>query len=332
MNKVLITGGNGLLGANTARLLYRQGYNVRILIRPGADIRSISDLPLEIYHGSIDIGADVSAAVSGCDFVVHTASVTEQWGVPAQAYEKINIQGTKNIIESCLRHNVTKLVHISTANTMAPGSKTSPGNELGAFTLFYVNSPYINTKYIAQQLVLEAVAEKKLPAVVINPTFMIGPYDSKPSSGKLIRYALDKKILFYPPGGKNFVHVQDVAACIAEALKRDCNGATFLAAAENLTYGEFFTKIHQHAGQNPLMIKIPAIVLLITGLIGNFIGWITGKKQKLNYSSARLLCLDNYYSGEKSETYLNVKYRPVKEAIKDAIAWFENDRINKGLC
>lgn len=328
MNKVLITGATGLLGSNAAITLYRLGYDVRVMIRRNADVKVLCALPCEQVVGDINCYKDVLEAMTGCDIVVHAASVTEQWGVPAQTYTDVNITGTKNIADACVRHKVKRLIYVSTANTMAPGSKANPGNELGCFNLFYIGSPYINTKYIAQQIVLEKVATHQLPAVVINPTFMIGANDKKPSSGKLILYALGKKILFYPPGGKNFVHVDDVCNCILKAINTDRIGECFLVAAENHSYRSFFRKINRIEGQSPFMIKIPAFILLAAGLIGSCVGWILNKRLKLNYSTARLLCLNNYYTGKKTEEHFNIKYKPVDTAIKEAIAWFKTYKFS----
>src|SRR5699024_8898994 len=124
-------------------------------------------------------------------YVVHAASITQQWGVSYDEYRRINILGTQNVVQACLSLSIKKLVYISTANTIGPGTKHKPGSELNAFSLLHLNSGYINTKYIAQQYVQEQIEHSGLPAVILNPTFMIGPYDLKPSSGQLILYGLN---------------------------------------------------------------------------------------------------------------------------------------------
>ncbi|WP_142685240.1 NAD-dependent epimerase/dehydratase family protein [Chitinophaga polysaccharea] len=324
MKKILITGANGFLGSNLTRELYRMGFDIKILIRPSADVKGIEDIPCEIFYGSISNNDDVHEAVKGCDTVIHTACITEQWGVSFAEYEDANFTATKYITAACLAHKVQKFIYVSTANTIGPGDKSCPGNELNGFTLFNANSGYINSKYLAQQYVLEQVASKHLPAIVVNPTFMIGPHDVKPSSGKLILYGLKRRLLFYPPGGKNFVHIKDVCRGIINAIEKGKTGDCYLLAGQNLSYEEFFRLLKKVSGKRQLLIPIPAFILKAAGIIGSLPG-ISGK---LNYTTAYMLCLDNYYSGKKSERELQLSYTPVEAAVTGAFTWFkENNYI-----
>ncbi|MBS0032035.1 NAD-dependent epimerase/dehydratase family protein [Chitinophaga sp. 22321] len=321
MKKVLITGANGFLGSNLTRELYRMGYDIKIMIRPAADMKGIADIPCEVFFGHIDNSDHVNDAVKGCDMVIHAACITEQWGISFAEYEKANFIATRHIANACLVHQVQKLIYVSTANTIGPGNKNNPGNELNGFTLFNANSGYINSKYLAQQYILEQVAARQLPAIVVNPTFMIGPNDVKPSSGKLILYGLKHRLLFYPPGGKNFVYIKDVCKGIINALEKGKMGDCYLLAGQNLTYGEFFRLLKKISGKRQLLIRIPRFVLKIGGMIGSLPG-ISGK---LNYSTAYMLCLDNYYSGKKSERELQLRYTPVEAAVSGALTWFKEN-------
>lgn len=322
-NKVLVTGGNGFLGSNLTRELYRLGYDVRVLIRPNADMKGIADIPCEIFRGHIDREEDVFQAVAGCNFVIHSASVTEQWSVAYEEYERINFTGTQHIVQACLTYEVEKLVHVSTANTIGPGSKEKPGTELNGFTLFHANSGYINSKYLAQQYVLEQVERRQLPAVIVNPTFMIGPNDVKPSSGKLLLYGLNRKILFYPPGGKNFVYIHDVCQGIINALHKGETGNCYLLAGQNLSYREFFGLVNKLENKSRWLVRIPRFVLKLGGFAGNIRKLLTGDTGKLNRSTAYMLCLDNYYSGRKAEMELSVQYTSAEEAVRKALQWFK---------
>ncbi|WP_315819900.1 NAD-dependent epimerase/dehydratase family protein [Paraflavitalea speifideaquila] len=308
MKKVLITGANGFLGINLAREFFKLGYFIKIFVRPGADLRGPARQPVEISYGRIDHPEQVSQAVQGCNIVIHAASITDQWGIGFEEYERINFKGTRNIVEACLLHRVEKLIHVSTANTIEPGTKKQPATELNGFSLFKANSGYINTKYLAQQYVLEQVQARHLPAIVVNPTFIIGPHDLKPSSGKLLLYGLNKKLLLYPPGGKNFVYVQDVCQGIINALAIGKTGSCYLLAGHNLTYGEFFRLLNTISKARPVMIQIPALLLKLAGMMGSLKGMVTGKAGKLTYSGAWLLCLDNYYSGKnrKQNCWFNI--------------------------
>lgn len=322
MKKVLITGANGFLGANLTRELYRMGFDIRVLIRPSADVKGIADIPCDIFYGCIDNNEDVMEAVKGCDIVIHAACITEQWGVSFAEYERTNFTATRYITAACLAHPVQKFIYVSTANTMGPGNKSNPGNELNGFTLFNANSGYINSKYLAQQYVLEQVAAHQLPGIVVNPTFMIGPHDTKPSSGKLILYGLKHRVLFYPPGGKNFVHIKDVCRGIINAIEKGKTGDCYLLAGQNLSYAEFFRLLRKISGKRQLLVRIPAFLLKTAGILSS----LTRLPGKLNYTTAYLLCLDNYYSGKKSERELQVRYTSVELAVAGAVNWFKENK------
>lgn len=324
MKKVLVTGASGFLGSNLIRELYRQGYDVKIIVRQHASLKGIADVPCEVFYGNIDNQWDVRQAIAGCSIVVHAACITDQWAV-FEEYERVNFLATKYIADACLEQKVERLIYVSTANTMGPGNKQEPGTELSGFTLFNANSGYINSKYLAQQYVLEQVEKSKLPAVVVNPTFMIGPYDIKPSSGKLMLYSLGKKVLFYPPGGKNFVYIQDVCRGIINAINNGKLGDCYLLAGHNLSYKEFFSMISRISKERKLMIQLPAFVLKLAGRLGSVVGTIIRKPVKLNYTAAYLICLENYYSGRKSEQELELKYTSMEGAVTSALTWFKEN-------
>lgn len=325
MKKVLVTGANGFLGSNLVTRLNEEGYNVRVIVRKNADIKSIEGKSCEVVFGNVDNKDDVRRAIEGCDIVIHAACITDQWSISFDEYERVNFTATKYIADACLELGVKKLVYVSTANTMGPGSKHTPGNELSGFTLFKANSGYINSKYLAQQYVLEQTAMKKLPAVVVNPTFMIGPNDVKPSSGKLMLYCMGKKILFYPPGGKNFVYIKDVCSGIVNAIDKGKVGECYLLAGHNLTYKEFFKLVSDTSGEKKRFIQLPGFILKLAGRTGSIIEHIRRKSGRLNYTSSFLLCLDNYYTGKKAERELAISFTPMEHAVKDALDWFKTN-------
>lgn len=325
MNKVLVTGASGFLGSNLIRELYRQGFDVKIIVRQNANLNGIADVPCEVFYGNIDNQWDVRQAISGCNIVIHAACITDQWAVSFDDYERVNYMATKYIADACIEQKISKFIYVSTANTMGPGTKHLPGTELSGFTLFNANSGYINSKYLAQQYVLEQVEARALPGIVINPTFMIGPNDIKPSSGKLLLYGLRKRILFYPPGGKNFVYIQDVCRGIINAISKGRIGDCYLLAGHNLTYREFFGMVSKVSMAKAFMIKIPAFILKLAGQLGSVSERVTGKPSRLNRTAAHLICLENYYSGKKSERELQLEYTSMQHAVENAFNWFKDN-------
>jgi dihydroflavonol-4-reductase len=322
MKRILITGATGLLGCNLTKICCSRNYQVTILVRKKSNTDYFRYLPVQIIFGDISNQSDVSDAIARQDYVIHAAGATGQNNISFEEYERINLTATRHVASACLKHGVKRLIYVSTANCFGPGSRLSPGTELNGFSLFKANSSYINTKYLAQQWILEQVAKKALPAVVVNPTFMLGAFDLKPSSGQIVLYGMNKKLLFYPPGGKNFVHVKDVCEGILQALNKGEAGDCYLLAGENLSYGEFFKKLQRITHKKQIQIKIPAFMLKSAGALNAASHRFFGTNHALTGSAAFLLCTDNYYSAVKSVERFGLNYTPAQEAISEAYDWF----------
>lgn len=326
MNRVLVTGANGLLGANVARKLLQNGFEVRAMVRPSADLRSLNGVDCEFFRSHLTSREDIDKAVRGCRYVVHSASNTSQYPTAFHHYESVNVESTKLIAEAVKRHQVERLVHVSTANCFGPGSLAEPGDELSEFSLFGYNSGYINSKFVSQQYVLGQAENAELPAIVVNPTFMLGPYDSKPSSGVIILQGLKSGIQLCPPGGKNFVHVRDVAAGIVQALKKGHIGQCYLLAGQNMSYADFYRLLNKVTGHKARQIRIPGPVLKGAGYLGGLWNRLGRTPVPLNYTNAKLLCVPNYYTAEKARLELDLPFTPVEQAIEEAVEWFKAEK------
>ena len=323
--KVLVTGANGFLGANLVRELVQSGILVKAFVRHSANLKGLYDVPCEICRGDINSYDDVQKALQDCDSVVHAASTTSVAPLDFAIFERINVDSTKIIVQAALSQGNKRMVQVSTAAAFGAGSKENPGTEQSRFALREFRSGYVNSKVMAQEHVLKSVTTHGLNAVVINPTFMIGPYDIKPSSGKIILQGLTRGIQWCPKGGKNFVHVNDVARAIARALQTQEMGECYLIAGENLTYKEFFSKLNTIAGRNRIQLVLPRTIFRSVGSVVELWNKITGERKPFTKSNAEILTLDNYYSGEKATRALDIKPTSVDNAIRDALQWFRKE-------
>jgi dihydroflavonol-4-reductase len=321
----LVTGANGLLGVNLVRELVRSSIAAKALVRHSANLKGLHDVPCQICRGEVTSYEDVSKALLDCDAVVHAASTTSALPVDFKVYEKINVEPTKNIVEAALSQGNKRLVYVSTAAVFGAGTKERPGTERSTFALGKLHSGYVDSKLMAQKYVLKSVDSRGLNAVTINPTFMVGPYDIKPSSGKIILYGLARGIQWCPSGGKNFVHVRDVARVIVRALTTGSNGQCFLVTGQNLTYREFFSKLNKIANRRRVQIVVPRTFFQAAGTIVE--GWnkLTGQTMPFTKSNASILTLDNYYDGAKAIQEFEISPTPVNDAIADALDWFKKE-------
>ncbi len=323
--KVLVTGANGLLGANIVRELMHRGYDVRILARETSDLSGLAEVSFEKVNGDILDQGSVNMAVEGCDHVIHSAANTSQWPTSYAYYEPVNVHGTQHVIEAVKRHNIKRFIFVSSANAFGNGTKEKPGTELSEFNGIRIGSGYMISKFVAQQFVLSEVEKSNLPAVVVNPTFMIGPYDSKPSSGKIILMGMRKRIQATPSGGKNFIHVRDAAIGTCNALTMGRTGECYLLANENLSYREFFALLNEVTGENPVSLGLPGFLLKGMGAGGTLFEKIFRKPAPLSLVNARMLCLENYYSAKKAIEALALPQTSIETAITEAISWFRKN-------
>ena len=323
--KVLVTGANGLLGVNLIRELVQSGVEVKAFVRHRANLDVLEDVECEVHRGNILSFEDIHDALRDCDAVIHAASTTSVLPIEFEFYREVNVDSTKNVVQAVLRQGNKRLVYVSTANTFGPGSKENPGTELSPFTLGHYNSGYINSKYMAQQYVLQQVVTHQLDAVVVNPNFIIGPYDAKPSSGKIVLFGLKRGLQWCPPGGRNFIHARDVARGIHSALKVGRKGQCYLLGGENLTYHEFFSLLNLITGRKRRLIVVPKEIVHAAGALASTWSRLTHRTFPFNKANAYLLTLDNYYSNEKARIELNHKITPIQDAIEQALAWFKKE-------
>lgn len=321
--KVLVTGANGLLGSNTVAELIKQGYPVVAMVRKNSNRLALADLNCEIFEGDVTRFGDLEKAISGCRYVVHCAANTNQRFKQIKKYEAINIYSTAFLIELCKKQGIHRFIYVSTANCFTNGSLQHPGTEKGGFMSWLKSSGYAYSKYQAQQMVLNEARQSDFPALVVAPTFMIGPRDSKPSSGKILLYGLKKPIVFFPPGGKSFVDVTLVANAIVNALDKGTPGESYLLSGVNLTYRSFFNLMRTIHHRRQILLPLPRAILAGLAIFFDFIGTIFPVSLPLNRVNQRLLCLDNYFCSEKAQVELGFKLTELTTAMTLATAWFK---------
>ena len=320
--KVFLTGGTGLLGANLARELLQRGYKVTALVRSDSDVSTLEGLELTLFEGDLLHSDTLQTGMEGCTYVIHAAANTDVWPVYSQAQWDTNVIGTQHMIQAAQKAGIKRFIHVSTANAFGFGSKEQPGTEESPFLSGKYKLGYIDSKYAAQQVVEKAVKEQKFPAVIVNPTFMIGPYDSKPSSGAMVKGIMDEGVPGFPAGGKNFVAVKDVATATVNALEMGRIGESYILGNENLSFKEAFQLMAELAKVKPPNIPLPPFATKVYGRIGSAIGTLSGKAPKVSFPAARIACDRHYFDPSKARKELALPATPIREAIAEAVEWF----------
>jgi dihydroflavonol-4-reductase len=330
MKKVLLTGGDGLLGSNLVRELLSREYSVRVFVEKGRNTGTLDGLDIERLTGNILSFSDLKNAVRGCNYIIHTAAVTSLWPSRSEITRQINITGTRNVISTALDCHIERMIHIGSANSFGSGPKNDPGDENRPFNAGKYRLDYIDTKYQAQNEVLEAVRLKGLPALVVNPTFMIGPYDSKPSSGTMIMSVATSKVPGYTRGGKNYIYVKDVAVGIVNAFDMGEIGECYILGNNNMSYNEAFSMIADTLDAKRPGFYLPPSLAIIYSLIAEILSRLTGKPPDVSLPMAKLANDDCYYSSDKARKSLNLPQTDISIAILECHHWLQtNGYYNK---
>jgi dihydroflavonol-4-reductase len=324
----LVTGATGLVGNNLVRQLIANGRTVRALVRPTANTQSLAGLPIELISGDVTDLPSLQRACQGVENVYHCAALVSIWERMADQMWAINVGGTKNVLQAAQESAVHRLIHCSSVDALGlpegdqPATEETPWNwdRLG------LANGYARSKYEAQKLVL-AAAGRNLDAVVVNPTYMFGPYDSRPSSGRMILEIAKLPVIGYSGGGNNFVAVEDVVTGMINAVEHGRCGHCYILGHANLTYREIFACIAACLGRRAPQLPLPYPLARLGGYVGDLTGHLTGREPAINTTSVKMGYVNHYYSPAKAIRELALPQTPIDQAIERAIAWFRQAKM-----
>jgi dihydroflavonol-4-reductase len=322
-NKVFITGANGMLGASVTREAIAQGYQVKAQILPGSSTAVLDGFAIEIVEGNILDTTFLDREMDGCQYVINIAALTTIWPRRLESLYAVNLQGVKNIAACAQKYKYQRMVQIGTANSFNHGSKEAPGDENQPYTGTQFKMDYMDSKYQAQCHLLAMHQKANFPVIIVNPTFMIGPYDSGLTSGRMFLELYKNNLPGYAGGGKNFVYSKDVAVATVNALKMGREGQCYIVGNENLYFGEIFRKASVAFGKPFLVKKFPSFAINIIGAINSIFARIFRKTPKLSYSMAKMASVKQFYSPQKARTELFLPSTPVEVAVSDCINWYK---------
>jgi dihydroflavonol-4-reductase len=316
---VLVTGATGLLGNNLARALLAQGRTVRALVRDPATPRSLEDLDVEIVHGDICDTPSVRAACRGMRAVIHAAGYVQLGRSQLDLHRRINVEGTRSIAEAA-RHVGARLVHVSSVDALGVRSVEHPADEETPL-LSPVRCSYVISKREAEDVVLQEV-KRGLDAVVVNPGFMLGPWDWKPSSGRMLLAVARGKGLFAPHGYYSVCDARDVAVGMLAALERGGTGKRYILAGENMTYFQAWRVFAEVSGGRKPIASVRPGILRLVGRMGDLVS-LLGTEPDVNSGAISLALLPSCFSSARAEAELDYVSRPLRESAQDAWNWFQ---------
>src|SRR6266550_322589 len=179
-----VTGATGFVGSHVARALAEQGAELRLLVRATSDPRNIQDLRAERVIGDLRDPDSLDPAMAGCDVVFHVAADYRLWVRDPEQMYRSNVNGTRAVLEAARKNRVRRVVYTSSVATMGFTSNGRPADESSPVSLDHMIGHYKRSKFMAEQLAMEA-GRSGMDVVVVNPTTPVG---EKERSGE--RYIL----------------------------------------------------------------------------------------------------------------------------------------------
>ena len=327
---ILLLGGSGLLGHNVLKLLLEQGHHVHVLLRAQASLFS-NDFPnavssLTVFRGCLLHDDDLSKAAQGCDAIINCAGVTDMSLLHYEDYLPVNSRLCQRLVQLMAQTGITRLVHTSTANTIGYGTQSHPANEEAPMQLPFTRSYYGCSKKEGEEILLTAAREHPdWHIVIVNPGFMVGPYDAKPSSGTLLLTGYRKPLMPVPKGGKSFIHVHDAAVAVANALVMGSHGDRYLLTGENLSLRQFYRLQSHVCRYRQSLIVLPNWLLSVAGRVGDLLR-CCGLSTQLSTRNVRQLMVCEYYDNSRARQDLLMPQTPIAQAIADFFAWNESNK------
>ena len=326
--KCLVTGCTGHIGNVLIRHLIENRYKVTALVLPNEDLTPIKDLDVKIIEGDIT-DRDFVFKIIKKDFTVfHLAGIIDIGNIPPQKVFEVNIDGTKNVVDACIKNKARRLLYTSTVNIIDPIDGRVL-KEPKTFNAKIIKGPYAVSKYQATQYILDKCESGCLDAVILYPSAVVGPFDFKVSEvGQVILDFMNKKLYGYVAGGYNFVDVRDVANALCLASRRGKGGESYIISGQSMTFKSLLITVNKTLGRKYMPPKFAIWFVKLFAKVSSAFYKIRGKKPILSSYSITAFTRNSNFSYKKATKQLGYKPRSVIESVKDSVKWF----IDNGYC
>ena len=324
--KTFLTGATGFLGSHVARVLAAQGAELRLLVRPTSNLKNLEGLNAETATGDLRDPASLDNAMSGCDTVFHVAADYRLWARDPDEMYRSNVEGTRAILEAARKNGVRRVVYTSSVATMGFTRNGNPADEDSPVALANMIGHYKRSKFMAEQIALEA-GRSGMHVVVVNPTTPVGEQDIKPTpTGRIILDFLKRKFPAYVDTGLNLVDVTECAGGHVAALERGKSGERYILGGEDLTLKQILDKLGAITGLSSPTVKLPYFFAFAAAAVDETItGRILHREPRATIDAVRIGRKKKFASSAKAERDLGWKLVPAENALRRAVEWFRNN-------
>jgi nucleoside-diphosphate-sugar epimerase len=323
--KLFITGVTGYIGHKLMLAAINKGYTVHALVRDPSSSQLIANDKIEYFKGDITNYDSVVKAMENCDAVMHAAGITQLWHRDRSVFYRVNVGGTKNVLEAACFHNVKKFVFTSTCGVLGPSFKYPVSEEDPRITPF--ENDYEISKHCAEELVKE-YSRRGLFAIIAALPRVYGPglmTNGNPVS-KLIGDTIKRKIGFIPDAKQvvgNYAFIDDVIEGHFLALQKGLGGEKYNLGGENHSYEEFFNSIRNASVQKIRLVTVPKFLLKTAGKFAFSISLFTKRHTHLTPAIIDRLYQNRAVSCEKAIRQLGYHITPLENGIQQTIQFLK---------
>jgi dihydroflavonol-4-reductase len=325
--RAFVTGATGLLGGNLVQALLDQGHEVRGLVRSMEKAQRVfPNAKIEFVTGDMSNVSGFAGSLAGCDVLFHTAAYFREYYQPGDhkaPLEKINVQGTVDLLIAAEKQGVKKAIHISSAGVIGKKPDGTPSDENTLPDDHATSNLYFASKIDTELAIKRFLKERKLPVIMILPSWMWGPGDSAPTAaGKLVLDFLKQKLPGVVDGGCSMVDARDVAQATISAVDRGQSGERYIVGGQYFDLGQVLTTLERVTGVPAPTRKIPYGLSLAVGAASQTWARITGSPALVTIAGLRILHAKVAVDSAKAVRELGASFRPFDETVRDEVEWF----------
>jgi dihydroflavonol-4-reductase len=315
----LVIGANGFLGSHVTRQLIADGEQVRVMVRPKANTRTIDDLDVTRFHGDVFDTDALSEAMDGVDDVYYCVVDARAWLRDPAPLFRTNVEGLRNVLDVAVKQpELNRFIFTSTYVTVGRrhGHVATEDDVIDLRGL----TPYVQSRVQAENLVMRYVAESGLPAVAmcVSTTYGSGDWGRTPH-GAFISGAVFGKLPFLMKGIQlEVVGVDDAARAMILAAEHGRVGERYLISERMMPLTDVVRIAADEAGARPPTRSIPVPVLYALGAFGSLSAKVTGTDTELSLKSVRMMRAEAEVDHSKAVRELGWQPRPVEESIREA--------------
>jgi len=313
---ILLTGANGLVGSFICRKLLDNSIPFKALVREASNINSLSDVKDQIQFVKGDVLDLVSLenALAGVQTIIHCAAVVSFNPRDKKILQRINIEGTKNLVNLSLKNKVDQFIHISSVGALGKSKDHEKIDENVEWKYSGYNSVYAESKYLSELEVWRA-NEEGLNTTIFNPSLVLGPGDWTRSSNMVFKYVYDKK-KFYIDGLVNYVDVRDVADTIFHFIENPTPGEKYIINAGQTTYQQLFELIAGNFNAMPPSIKANGLLLQLARVTEKIKSAVTGIAPKITKETIQLSMHNQLYDNSKLTNAIGIQFRKLEDTLQ----------------